>query len=205
MRKPNLKFEHFRMAESERFIHYLKTVHDQAWVFHEHYAPLDINVVRRTLEAAKPILVEEFIWFVYHEGEPVAFIVMFPDVNQILKHFNGKLNWINKLRFVYLNWRKTITRTRITILGVVPRFQGQGIESAIFWHMQEPVLVKRPHLNEIEISWVGDFNLKMKALFDAIGAKPGKKHITYRKLFSESDSAQYTRTIPLSTGKKHGA
>jgi hypothetical protein len=70
-------------------------------------------------------------------------------------------------------------------MGVIPKYQGHGLESGIFWHLREPVLFKRPHIEEIEISWVGDFNPKMQATLEAVGASPGKKHITYRKILDE--------------------
>jgi hypothetical protein len=140
-------------------------------------------------------LIEEFIWFVYYGDKPVAFLVMLPDVNRILRYFKGRMNVLNRIRFIYYQWRKKITRTRVTIMGVIPAFQGQGLESAIFWHLQEPVLVKRPHIREIEISWVGDFNPKMQATLEAIGANPGKKHITYRKLFNGEVKFQSAKVI----------
>lgn len=194
-------FKHFNYAEADQFIHDMKEVYDQAWVHHEHFIPLDVDVVKEGLEAAKPILEEDFIWFVYHENKPVAFYVMFPDVNMIFRHFNGKLTLWNKLRFLYYKKNKEITRIRQTVMGVVPKFQGQGIESAIFWHLREPVLMKRPHITEMELSWVGDFNPKMMAIQEAVNAKPGKLHITYRKLFKETGEEQQAARIPLG-GKK---
>lgn len=194
-RKPGFRFTHFTFREADRFVDDLIRIHDEAWANHENYTMLDRDLVYREFKKAKAILVPEFIWFVYHEDKPVAFFVMLPDVNQILRHFNGRMNWINRVRFLYYQWRKEITRTRITILGVIPAFQGIGLESAIFWHLREPVLVKRPHLKEIEISWVGDFNPKMQATLEAVGASPGKKHVTYRKLFSEDIEFQAAKVI----------
>ena len=185
MKRPGYSFRHFKFSELDRFVDDLKEIHDQAWQFHEHFIPLDRELVLRELHQGKHIIIDEFIWFVYHEDRPVAFLVMLPDVNQIFRHFNGKLNFWNKLRFIYYRWKKEITRVRVTIMGVIPKYQGQGLESAIFWHLREPVLEKRPHIRELEISWVGDFNPKMQATLKAMGANPGKKHITYRKLFNE--------------------
>jgi hypothetical protein len=190
-------FKHFNYAEAEKLIHDLKEVYDQAWVHHEHFIPLDMGVVRRELESAKPILEEDFIWFVYHDDKPVAFYIMFPDINMILRHFKGKMTFVNKLRFLYYKKNKEITRIRQTMMGVIPKFQGSGLESAIFWHLREPVLIKRPHIKEMELSWVGDFNPKMMAIQEAVNAKPGKIHITYRKLFREVDSEQHAAQIPL--------
>ncbi|MCU0371551.1 MAG: hypothetical protein MUC31_09055 [Bacteroidales bacterium] len=188
-------FRHFTYKEADKFISDLKEVYDQAWVHHEHFVPLDPEVAKRELESARPILEEDFIWFVYHDEKPVAFYVMFPDANMIFRHFNGKLNLWNKIRFLYYKNTKEITRIRQTMMGVIPKFQGSGLESAIFWHLREPVLIKRPHITEMELSWVGDFNPKMMAIQEAVNAKPGKIHITYRRLFKESNTEQHAATV----------
>jgi len=38
----------------------------------------------------------------------------------------------------------------------------------------------KPHYKEIELSWVGDFNPKMIALYEAVGGVRAKTHYTYR-------------------------
>jgi GNAT superfamily N-acetyltransferase len=198
--KPGFTFEHFKLEQADKYIKDLKKVYDEAWVYHEHFTPLDESDIRTAFEKAKPILEEEIIWFAYHDGEPIAFLVMIPDVNQIFKYFNGKLHLWNKLRFLYYKKRKTMTRTRITVMGVTPRFQRFGIESAIFKKLKW-AFDKRPHYTEIELSWVGDFNPKMQALHEAVGGKFGKKHVTYRKLFKEVAQPQKAGRIPLSNRK----
>lgn len=200
MRKPGYKYEHFKYNERERFIDDLKTIYDQAWVFHENFTPIDKKDLHEALQNAKPILEEEFIWFVYFEGKPVAFLVMFPDANQYFRGFNGKLHLWNKLRFLIRKWRKQISRARITVMGVTPEFQQKGIESAIFKKM-EPVMRKRPHYKEIELSWVGDFNPKMRAIHDAVGGDFSKRHITYRKIFDNPEANPRYNSIPLGKAK----
>ncbi len=184
MQKPGYTFKHFRKKEVDKFAADVVEIHNSAWVFHEHYAPLDIEKVKKGFREAKDIIIEDFIWFAYHDNQPIGFLVMLPDMNQVFKIFNGRLGLWNKLRFLFLKRTKMVNRSRITIMGVIPKFQGKGVESSIFWHLQDPLLKKRPHYKEIEISWVGDFNPKMKATLNAMGANPGKTHITYRKLIT---------------------
>jgi len=192
--KPGFRYEHFRMAKVENYIRDIKEIYDQAWVYHEHFTPLDPDVIRKEFKAAKPILVEEFIWFVYHDDKPVAFLVMLPDANQVLKHFNGKMSLFGKLKFLYLKRKNVFTKARITVMGVVPRFQRYGIESAIFWNMDK-VMRHKPSYREIELAWVGDFNPKMQKLHAAVESTFSKKHITYRKLFKEG-AFKRASTIP---------
>lgn len=198
IRKPGYSFKHFNFDEAEKFVDDLKTVYDTAWVYHENFTPIEKKDILESLEKAKPILEEKFIWFAYFEEKPIAFLVMFPDANQIFKSFNGKLNLWNKIRFVLYKRMKKMTRTRITVMGVVPDFQRKGIESAIFRHM-DPVMQSNPHYTEIELSWVGDFNPKMRALHDAVGGEFSKKHYTYRSIFNDSESSSRYDTIPVDT------
>jgi len=74
-----------------------------------------------------------------------------------------------------------MNRLRALVAGVAPKHQNAGIESAIFWHLDKVMDYKQ--YKEIELSWVGDFNPKMLSLYEAVGGKLAKTHLTYRCLF----------------------
>ena len=59
-----------------------------------------------------------------------------------------------------------MTRTRSLIIGIVPKFQRSGIDAAIFWHLR-PVMYRKPWFTEMELSWAGDFNPKIVALYES--------------------------------------
>ncbi|HKK11129.1 MAG TPA: hypothetical protein VJ939_09840 [Bacteroidales bacterium] len=198
MRKPQLTFKHFEYKKADKFIDDLKEVYDEAWKYHENFTPINKDDIYHSLEEAKPILEEEFVWYVYYDDEPIAFFIMFPDFNQILQHFNGKINWWHIPRFLWLKNSGTMNRARVTIMGVKPKFQRMGIESGIFWHLNE-VMKKKPHYKELELSWVGDFNPKMQSIHQAVNSEFGKKHITYRKVFDKGKSAGRATTIAKDT------
>lgn len=200
--KPEYHFRHFNYNEASKFIADLKNIYDAAWAFHENFTPMEEKLLRKTLEKSRSFLDEEMIWFAYHNEEPAAFLIMFPDVNQITSHFNGRLNLWNKIRFLYMKSRNTMTRARIVIMGVKPEYQRSGFESGIFWHLNE-VMKRKPHYTEVELSWVGDFNPKMRALHESVGAVFAKRHITYRKLFTDQAFEQRSAIIPLDTKEKN--
>lgn len=199
--RPGYTFKHFSFKEAERFIDDFKTIYDDGWQFHENFIPIEKDVLRAQLEDMKPIAEENFIWYAYHENEPVAFLVMLPDANQILKHFNGKISLLGKLKFLYLKKKGVFSRARITVMGIRPKYQKSGIESAIFWHMDK-VMKQKPNYNEVELSWVGDFNPKMRQLHEAVGGKFAKRHITYRLLFNSPGVEQKATEIPRDTKEK---
>jgi len=195
-KKPGFDFEHFKFSDSEKYIQDIIEVYNEAWKFHDNFTPIDIEDIRKIAREGKGVLEEEFIWFAYHEGKPIGFFVAMPDINQILIKMNGKLDFWNKLKFFYLLKRKTITRARITIMGVVPKYQRFGIESAIFWHMDKAIKTKKQY-TEVELSWVGDFNPKMISIYESVGGVRMKKHHTYRYLFDPKAPFKRTPIIPL--------
>lgn len=192
-KKPNYTFVHFKWKQKDKFIRDMVEVYNDAWKFHENFSPLNQDKVSAAFEKTRPILIEDVLWFAYHNDEPIGFILMYPDVNQIFKQFNGKFNLINKLRFLWLKRTNAMTRLRVVILGVKTKFQKSGIESGIFYHLRGPVFSK-PWFNEMELSWVGDFNPKMRALQESMGAEFSKKHITYRFIFDPSKRKEVRAT-----------
>jgi GNAT superfamily N-acetyltransferase len=70
--------------------------------------------------------------FTFYKGEPIAFFLMIPDLNQALKHVNGKLNfWAKMVLLYHLKVKKSITNIIGVIFGVTPEFQGKGVDSAM--------------------------------------------------------------------------
>ena len=183
MRKDDYTFEHFRWKEIDRHVHDFAEVYNQAWAsFKQNFEPMQPEYIILTLKKARMIIEEEFIWIAYHRGRPIAIYLMYPDLNQILRHLDGRMHLWNMLKFLYLKQTKTMTRARGVLMGVVPEFQGRGVEAAIVMKLQE-MFRRKPHYREIEFSWVGDFNPKMKNIFLSVGSVPAKKYKTFRYLF----------------------
>jgi len=182
-RKPDYEFKHFKWKESDKFIQDFVRVFNEAWAsFKENFEPLEVSYIKKTLQKARAIIDEEFIWIAYNKGNPIAIYLMYPDVNQVLKHLDGRMSLPNMLKFLYLKKRKTMTRARGVLMGVVPAFQGMGVEAAIILQLVK-VFERKSHYTEIEFSWVGDFNPKMRKIFIGVGCRSVKHYITYRYLF----------------------
>lgn len=191
--KPGYTFEHITFAKTEKYIDDFCFIYDEAWRFHEHFQPLDKDEIRDFIKTAKAIIDPEMVWFAYHAGTPIALFVMIPDINQILKKLNGKLNVFNILKFLYYKRAKKMTRTRILIMGITPKYQKSGIEAAIFWH-QDKLMKHKPEFKEVELSWAGDFNPKIIALYKSVGGVHVKTHYTMRYLF---DRRKPFKRVPI--------
>jgi hypothetical protein len=182
MNKKEYSFAHFSSAHKEKFFSDFREVYNEAWSDFENFHPIEMATIRESFRQMKPIMDEKIIWFAYYNNEPVAFIVCMPDINQVLKHLKGKMNFFSKLQFLWFRHTTKIDRLRIIVMGCKKKFQNHGIESALIRCLQREVL-PRNTIKEVELAWVGDFNKKMMALHEATGAVRSKVHRTYRFLF----------------------
>jgi GNAT superfamily N-acetyltransferase len=184
-KRPGYSFEHFEYKKADKFINDLVTVYNSTWsVFKEDFTPLDPAMLKNTMEQGKAFMDEELIWFAYHDGIPVAFFVIYPDLNQIIRYFDGRLTPWNMIRFAWFKMTHKMTRMRALVAGVDPSYQNSGIESAIFLQLFN-VFRRKRYYKELELSWVGDFNPKMISIYEALGATKAKIHVTYRYLINK--------------------
>lgn len=194
-KKPDFSFEHFTFKNQDKYIADFIQIYNDAWSRHDNFKPADPKELKALIEDSKLFLEEEFIWFVYHAGKPVAFFMMIPDLNQVIKKLNGnRLGFFNLLKIYYYKRAKVINRCRVVAMGVVPKFQRSGLESGIFYQLRG-VMLKKPWYREMELSWVGDFNPKMIALFKAVGSSHEITHKTMRYLFDRSRPFKRAETI----------
>lgn len=181
-KKQGISFRHLETRDLDRFAADFKEIYNDAWQDFENFTGITDATIRESFAKMKPILDEKLVWFAYVDGEPASFVLILPDTNELIRGLNGKLDLLGKLRFL---WNKHIVRNRkmrAVIMGTKKKYQRMGLESALFIKLKEYVV---PHTtyDELELSWVGDFNRQMIAIHEATGAVFAKRHITYRCVF----------------------
>jgi hypothetical protein len=180
--KPGYEFRHLEANRIEKYAADFIDIYNDAWRDFENFVPITHATIMDSFRQMKPIMDENLIWFAYVNGEPASFVIILPDANQMIKGINGKLNLIGKLKFAYQRW-KGASRMRAVVMGTKPKFQKHGLESGLFIKVGEYALPLKQY-EELELSWVGDFNDKMIALHHSMGGVFGKKHLTMRYIFS---------------------
>jgi len=183
---PDYTFRHIELKNLNQYTEHFREIYNKAWGNHKGVATLSSLVAKQLMKQMKPIIDEKIMWFGYYKNEPVAMFINLPEVNQIFKHVNGKLDLVGKLKFLYHKWRKTSNKMFGVVFGVVPEHQGKGIDGAIIEAMRVMVQERYTRYENYEMNWIGDFNPKMINVVQQVGATVAKTHITYRKLFDES-------------------
>lgn len=191
---PGYDFRHVDKKNLSKFAEDFRTIYNKAWAKNLSTGEMSSNRANAIMQLFKPIMEPTLMWFAYYEDQPIAFFIMIPDLNQLFKYVNGKLDWKGKLIFLYHKLMKTNKKARGVIFGVIPEFQGKGIESAIALSFTKVCWTPNYQYSELELNWIGDFNPKMLGVVRLLGAKKYKTYITYRYLFDREK--EFTRHPP---------
>lgn len=187
---PNYRFENVVDKTDVQIAEDFLAVYNGAWGnAHKGFKSMNIKQAKAIFKMLKPIMDKRIIFFGYYQNEPVSMFINLPEINQIVRHMNGKMHWWNKLRFWWHLKTGTCTKGFGFVFGVVPEHQGKGVEGAIVIVAQEvssKLRTWRSKYTDFELTWIGDFNPKMMHVAVRVGGEITKTHITYRKLFDEN-------------------
>lgn len=182
---PDYDFRYLRKSEFDKLPEYLMTVYNRAWANRSENPELSMAQAKVLVKQMKPIMDEKLLYFGFYKGEPVSFFLSLPEINQIFKYVNGKLDWLGKLKFIWHTFRRTNKKAFGILFGVVPEHQGKGLDGAMIINARD-VLQPNARYEQYEMNWIGDFNPKMILVVEQVGAEVSKRHATYRKLFDET-------------------
>jgi hypothetical protein len=183
-RDPNYTFESLDKKNGAKYAEDFRTIYNKAWKaerkdFEEMTRERAIDIMKKM----RPVMDEDTNWFAYYKGEPVGVFISLPELNMIFKHVKGNLNLWGKLKFLWYKKMEPCRTMMGIVFGIVPEFQGKGIEAAIFIELGLRIQPKRTY-DDLLINWIGDFNEKMIHLLVALlQVTPYKKFITFRKVF----------------------
>jgi len=181
----NFSARHIRKKELDKYTEDFVTIYNKAFATHGDGKGLELRQAKLMFAKMKDIIDEKIVWFVYYKNEPIAMWINIPDLNQYFKHFNGKLGWLQKIQFVFMRMRKVCKRFVGVVYGVVPEFQGKGVDAYMIVECAKVVQPTKRYL-KYEMQWLGDFNPKMLNLAKNLEAAEVRRLSTYRYLFDRT-------------------
>ncbi len=183
---PAITAQHIRKNRLEKFAADFTTVYNKAWAGHGGLKEVKKEQIILLFKKMKPLMDERLIWFAYHNNDPIAIYVNIPDLNQYYKHFNGRLGLLQKLQFLWLKYTKSCKKFTGVVFGIVPEFQGKGIDAYIIVETAK-VVQYHSHYTAYEMQWIGDYNPKMINLAESLGDTYRNRILTtYRYLFDRT-------------------
>jgi hypothetical protein len=159
---------------------------NDAWSDNWGFVPITDDEIAYVGKKLKPIVFEDLIMVAEYDGEPVAFMMVWPDINEKLAGFGGTLWPFNFAKLLWwLKVGKPQVRTmRVPLMGVVKRLQSSRMASQLVFMMIDHirrVAVKDYGAVRGEFGWVLDDNQGMNAIAEVLHTVNNKDYWLYEK------------------------
>jgi hypothetical protein len=183
-RNPHIRI---RMADKSKFAEEARTILNilnEAWSNNWGYVPLTESEIAYAGKKLKPIIYNELVRIAELDGEPVAFMLTIPDINELMKDLNGELFPFN---FIKLLWRLRNPRTRrarVPLMGVVKKLHHSRMASMLAFMMIE--YTRREAVGKFgvevgEFGWILEDNKGMVSIAELPGARINHRYRIYEK------------------------
>ena len=192
-KNPDLRAEHIRINNLEKYAKDFTTVYNKAWAGHGGMKRMEEKVMLRMLKSMKPVMDERINWFIYEKNEPVGVWINLPDLNQWFKYLHGRFGLLQKLQFLWVKKTKPCDKMVGLVFGVVPEWQGKGLESYMIVEgcreiqrlriVDGKYILGKPIYEHCEMQWIGEFNPRMVNVAAALGTHRSRVLTTYRYNF----------------------
>jgi hypothetical protein len=184
---PDFSARHIRKDQLEQFAADFTTVYNAAWAGHGGMKTMKLEQVKLMFKKMSPVMDERLVWFTYYKGEPISMFINLPDLNQWFKYLHGKFDLWHKLKFLWLKRTRPAKKFTGLAFGVVPQFQGKGVDAYMIGEAAKVVQQPHVHYQEYEMQWIGDFNPKMVNIAQSLGETSiTRRLVTYRYNFDRT-------------------
>ncbi|NCP24389.1 MAG: N-acetyltransferase [Erythrobacter sp.] len=171
-------------AHWDRDLAIVLAILNDAWSDNWGFVPFTDREIVYAAKKMKPIVHERLNMIAEVDGEPVAFMLTFPDMNAVLKRINGRLlpfGWLRLLRWL----KKPIgADMRVPLMGVRRELQNSRMASQLAFMMIERIrqnATKDFKSVRGEIGWILEDNKGMLAIADAIESRINREYVIFDK------------------------
>ncbi|GAA0863369.1 hypothetical protein GCM10009115_13720 [Sphingopyxis soli] len=158
---------------------------NDAWSDNWGFVPLTDSEIAYVGKKLKDIVFEDLIRVAEVDGEPVAFMIVLPDINELLIEMDGSLLPLNWAKLLWWLQKPRSKRLRVPLMGVVKKLQNSRMASTLAFMMIEYIRrdgVANYGATQGDIGWVLDDNQGMVAVADAINARRNRVYQLYDKM-----------------------
>ena len=156
----------------------IQQVYRDCWSRNWGFVPMTDKEVTFTIRELVPIFDPDFAFFLYHGDEAVGLCVIVPDVNPLLKRFNGSLGPAALVKkFLYAS---EITGLRGLLFGIKEDYRQSGAPYFVLGYLLES-LRRRSRYRYLELGWNLEDNAAINLLYEEGGGRPAKRYRLYRK------------------------
>lgn len=174
--RTGVRIRPLRMSEFERELERIQAIYNAAWERNWGFVPMTDAEFEHMADELEPVLEPDLALIAEDaSGEPVGFSLALPDLNQAIRHANGRLFPFGLLKILW--HARRIQLARVITLGLVEEYRGRGVDGLLYL---ETFRNGAEHgITEGEFSWVLEDNEPMRKPLERMGARVYKRYRIY--------------------------
>jgi hypothetical protein len=183
-RNPHIRI---RMVDKSKFnqeARIILNLLNDAWSSNWGYVPLTEAEIAYAGKKLKPIIFNELVRIAELDGEPVAFMLTIPDINELTADLNGELFPFNFIKLLWRLRRPRTRRLRVPLMGVSKKLHQSRLASQLAFMMIE--YTRRDATTKYgathgEFGWILEDNKGMLSIAQLPGAQVNHRYRIYEK------------------------
>ncbi len=174
-----VKLRTLRRAALQSDVEKLVAIYNDGWSDHWGFVPITREEVAHMATAMKPLLHERLVWFAEVDGEPAAFGLCLPNLNEAIDGLSGRLLPFGWARLLWRLKVSGVKTSRVPLMGMLRRHSTSLLGQLLPLHLMEALRREAAAMgiDSVEMSWILEDNLPMRHLAEAVG---GRRYKTYR-------------------------
>lgn len=177
-RNPGLELRTLDMDRFDEEARAILDIYNDAWSDNWGHVPMTEAEFEHLAADLKQIVDPEMVFILEMEGEPVAFSISLPNINQALKHVSdGRLFPFGLPKLLAYSSFGGIYEVRMPLMGVRTAYQGRAFDTLLVLATVEN---GPPNgYDACEMSWVLDTNQRLKNALDDLGGVVDKEYAMF--------------------------
>jgi len=169
--------------DKTRELEIVRDIFNDAWSENFGFVPFTEAEFQDIGKLLTLLMPPDYVQLAEVDGEPAAFIVAMPNINEITAHLRGRLLPLGWLRLLWGLKVRHPRSARVSLMGVRKKFQQSRLGPGLAFMVIDAVR-KRLCANgvtEVELSWILEDNSGMRSIIESIGGEPYKRYRIYEK------------------------
>ena len=160
---------------------------NDAWSDNWGYVPLTETEIAYAGKKLKPIIYNELVRVAEYDGEPVAFMITLPDINEFLRDLNGVLFPFGWAKLLWRLRNPRTRRARVPLMGVAKKLHQTRLASQLAFMLIE--FTRRDCVGKFgietgEFGWILEDNKGMLSIAELPGARVNHRYRIFEKPLS---------------------
>jgi hypothetical protein len=178
---------HIRQVDKSRFkeeAQLILNLLNDAWSDNWGFVPLTEAEIAYAGKKLKPIIYEELVRIAEVDGEPVAFMITIPDINELIRDLDGRLFPFGWAKLLWRLRKPRTQRVRVPLMGVAKKLHGTRMATMLAFMLIE--FIRRDAVGKFgvktgEFGWILEDNKGMLSIAELPGAFANHVYRIYEK------------------------